>query len=798
MVASGGGVQRADVVILTAIPLEYEAAKQVRAGAWKGSLWNEETGPNGLLVAFRTFRGKDGQPLRVALAQAGDMGAVAATNALLPLVEAYQPRCVAMCGVCAGRPGKTNLGDVIAADRLFFHDTGKRLPKQVQQDIKTYNLRDDWKVAIEQFDFAARFQNQSWWKKRPIPYPWQQNWVMAQLLAGVEDPSALPECQESCPQWEEVIASLWESRLVKRSKLALTARGRAHIRQVLTQHRQRLPDVSPAGALMPFRVHVAPMGSGNQVVEDQKVWDSVSQHMRKTQALEMEAVALGVLAHAQRERRLDALVMKGVMDFASQGRDDHFKHFAARASAECLIAFLREHFDGEVVPHDLLLPGTEELPKDPPPSALLNARYEVVPFRQQGREAVLTELDRWCDEGPLAAVRLLHAEGGAGKTRLAIEWIRSRRDQGWAAGFLPGKVPENWFDQLWALGPPVLGVIDYAESQPDLREVLERVHRYAQDKKGGRHRRMRFLLLARNEGDWWQSLVNSHSAFSTWLGTTPPYKLEPLAMSAADRQAVFHEAVERFAGGRKKKPVKRAQVSLADAHFERVLYLHMAALASVEGLAFDVNTLMDAVLDHEERFWEKRARLDDVKLSEQRFMARQLVAAATLRGGFMDPDAVLGFMARSRGAPPADEKETLSRLLHRIYQRGGRGPSLYLPALEPDLLGEGMVLRVAAPKLQEDRVSAHWIDRVFPPEEGDEAALETGLTVLGRASVSQPQLVLPWIQRLLESGQGRPDAGGAGLASQQPGRRVERPGTVRGSPGSRGQGREALPGVGAA
>jgi hypothetical protein len=52
-----------------------------------------------------------------------------------------------MSGVCAGRPGKTNLGDVVAAEWLSFHDTGKRLPTKVQQDLKTYNLRDDWNRA---------------------------------------------------------------------------------------------------------------------------------------------------------------------------------------------------------------------------------------------------------------------------------------------------------------------------------------------------------------------------------------------------------------------------------------------------------------------------------------------------------------------------------------------------------------------------------------------------------------------------------------------------------------------------
>ena len=167
MSTSGGGTRRVDVVILTAITLEYQAALQVEAGAWVGSRWEQEKGPNGLPVAFRTFYGKGSRGLRVAVAQAGDMGGVAATNALLPLVADYSPRCVAMCGVCAGRPGKTSLGDVIAAERLFFHDTGKRLPEEVQQDLKTYNLRDDWKVALEHFGFASRFQDTDWWKRRP-------------------------------------------------------------------------------------------------------------------------------------------------------------------------------------------------------------------------------------------------------------------------------------------------------------------------------------------------------------------------------------------------------------------------------------------------------------------------------------------------------------------------------------------------------------------------------------------------------------------------------------------------------
>jgi nucleoside phosphorylase len=97
--------RRVDVVILTALRLEYDAVLQVDTGAVRGSTWEHTTGPSGLPVALRAFETPAARPLRVAVAVAADMGATAATNTLLPLVEALGPRCVAMCGV----PGRRDL-----------------------------------------------------------------------------------------------------------------------------------------------------------------------------------------------------------------------------------------------------------------------------------------------------------------------------------------------------------------------------------------------------------------------------------------------------------------------------------------------------------------------------------------------------------------------------------------------------------------------------------------------------------------------------------------------------------------
>ena len=183
-------------------------------------------------------------------------------------MEKWNPACIAMAGVCAGRPGKTNLGDVIAAERLFFHDTGKQLPDDTQQDISTYRIPGAWKTALEDFKFLDRFREEAWFKARPIPLEWQENWLLAKLYEEVPKPGSLPECEVACPQWEDVVEALWKAGDLKKGQLVLTTQGRSRIQSVLNKYRDRLPDLSPTGKHLPFRVHVAPMGSGNKVIED--------------------------------------------------------------------------------------------------------------------------------------------------------------------------------------------------------------------------------------------------------------------------------------------------------------------------------------------------------------------------------------------------------------------------------------------------------------------------------------------------------------------------------------------------
>jgi nucleoside phosphorylase len=283
--------QRADILIVTAIPLEFDAVLKVDAGAAPGSVWIEDKQTNGVAMAYRSFLPPGGQPLEVAVAVAGDMATAALLSALIPLIDQLHPRCIAMCGVCAGRPGKVQLGDVVAAERLFYHDTGKQSredgkPELMQQDLRTFNLRIDWKIELERMNAAKIFRGQSWLNDRPLPSEWRITQALWALERGVTEPSHEVDETLKDGEWKTIVDFLREKRWLEGVELTDTGRSEAKRRRF---DYPGTPDLSPHGDVLPFKLHVAPMASGNKVVEDNEIWAFISESMRKTLGLDMEA-----------------------------------------------------------------------------------------------------------------------------------------------------------------------------------------------------------------------------------------------------------------------------------------------------------------------------------------------------------------------------------------------------------------------------------------------------------------------------------------------------------------------------
>ncbi len=327
-----------DVLIVTAADGEDTAVRAVDEGAL--GPWEQTDGPEGygFKVWLCQYDTTSGHPLRVGLTRAFDMGADAAGNAAARLTDAYRPRCLAMCGVCAGRPGWTNLGDVIIADRVYRYDVGEQETTAEGKDVflpdmMAYPFRAQWKQLAQNHSVPA---TTPWLSSRPRPRSMQADWVLHELLDR-RNPLAAPDRDAQCADWTPVIQDLIAKKwiVLKDGQPSLRNTGKNRIQELLFRHGGRLPKQDD------WRIVVGPLGTGSKLVRSGGIWDRLRKTERVVIALDMEASVVGMVAHVQNVH--DMIVAKGVMDHAEPDRNYGFRAFAARAAAEVLIGFLRQN-----------------------------------------------------------------------------------------------------------------------------------------------------------------------------------------------------------------------------------------------------------------------------------------------------------------------------------------------------------------------------------------------------------------------------------------------------------------------
>jgi tetratricopeptide (TPR) repeat protein len=408
---------------------------------------------------------------------------------------------------------------------------------------------------------------------------------------------------------------------------------------------------------------------------------------------------------------------------------------------------------GQGIRVDFLLTNIREPPRATNPGTLLNARYEVVPFFEEARTRELGDLKTWCEDDKLAtSVRLFYGPGGTGKTRLFIEWAKQLRKQGWRAGFLAEQVKDDQVESILHTDRPMLVVLDYAECRIGLHEFLKRMA----ERPAEQAQRLRIALLARDVADWWQSLLQRDEAVRHLLVQAEPTFIAPVALEGPLRRRIWEHARDAFAE-RLQKPAPLGVVDFEDECLGRILYLHMSALATVEGMGTKAEALVDEIAAHERRFWTRRYReqfgKDDFEAVDFDKRCSRFVAALTLQGGAPSREAAEALNRRVEG--PSLRYEHLIAFLRSLYPgRGQATQNRYLGGLEPDLLGETLVWSVLTDPENQPQT---FLEQVFTG--AGEAALGNGFVILGRISLQDPAVAEPWLTGMLKAdvpGRSRP------------------------------------------
>jgi tetratricopeptide (TPR) repeat protein len=320
-------------------------------------------------------------------------------------------------------------------------------------------------------------------------------------------------------------------------------------------------------------------------------------------------------------------------------------------------------------------------------SQLLRAEEALLPF-DSARQPDVDDLNAWLDDARWPqAVRLITGAGGQGKTRLALELCKQRIASGWFAGFLDSDLEVNRLAAGWQTlrnyNQPLLIVIDYAETRQT--PFLTLLKAALQNPSAAP---VRLLLLARDGGEWWDKLPGRDSyceSFLSGYATSGPFRLPPLYVAERDRREAFGKALRAFAEA---LGVDAPGIipNLLGEHFERPLYVQMAALLALYGEApTTAQGLTRALLHHERRYWI--GLLSQFNWLEPDRRAEQLLALSTLAGGFATPRAAEPYWAKAKGdVLTTADFNALFRTLATLYP-GTQG----LQALRPDILGEALV-----------------------------------------------------------------------------------------------------------
>ncbi len=324
----GAGVGDVDVLVIAALLEEYEAARSA-AGAVGTIQWQPRgvDGPTPYLMG--EYETPASERIRVALARPTSMGGRRTSPISTTLTDLLRPTCLAMCGVCAGNPDDTAPGDVIVASPAYEYDEGKLAGATFHGDHQQYPLNDRWLRAVQDFDpsglpsYGAATEQEA------------MVWFLERLHRR-QDAKGHPARGRYFPRgtWSARLRRLESEGVIASTDgtWMLTAVGTARIERILAD------DVDGPERL-PFAVVPGPMASGSAVIQHQDIWARLKETgARKILGLEMEAATIATVAH---EREVPHwLVVKGVMDNANLEKDDRFKEFAARASAEVLYALL--------------------------------------------------------------------------------------------------------------------------------------------------------------------------------------------------------------------------------------------------------------------------------------------------------------------------------------------------------------------------------------------------------------------------------------------------------------------------
>lgn len=220
--------------------------------------------------------------LNVLLACSNQMGMPVAASLTTKLIYLYNPKIIAMCGICAGTKGK--IGDILAPDILWDYGSGKNY-------IDKIKTKTGKKKKVEKFD--------------PYRYPeYVNNEIIKKLIELSFKKTYLEDIRRQYP---------------------------------IENHFEEFPDS--------LSLRVGPYASGSAVIANERILTHIKSQDGKLIGFDMEAYGvIYSVNNCNKEHKPTCLIFKSISDYGDSNKNhkDKDKHqdYAAFTSANYLTKFI--------------------------------------------------------------------------------------------------------------------------------------------------------------------------------------------------------------------------------------------------------------------------------------------------------------------------------------------------------------------------------------------------------------------------------------------------------------------------
>lgn len=268
-----------DIAIITAVDVEFEAVFTKE--------WELQEDIKDLVYYKRTEINCNGEKIHMILVQQEQMGMVAATMLTSKIITYFDPKCVIMLGICAGRKGAVELGDMIFATTAWDYGSGSIEKAQRGNSIKFLPAPNYIQINEDLKDIFKRYK-----ARRKLLCDFEQNII--KIASETED-----------------------TKLLK----------------IVTKQQNKTN-----------RIHLGAMATGAAVIKNEKFTQMfVKEQNKKYIGLDMETYGVYYAAQISSSRP-NFFCIKCVSDVADEHKDDTFQKYCSLLANEMVKYYIKEDF----------------------------------------------------------------------------------------------------------------------------------------------------------------------------------------------------------------------------------------------------------------------------------------------------------------------------------------------------------------------------------------------------------------------------------------------------------------------